>query len=674
MPSPSFLPLREVRPSGWIETFLKTQAAGLTGHPSVHGYPFGQKFWGAPNDDTGPYAAWWPYEQTGYWLDGALKCGYLCGDQTVYNMALEEIETALANADPDGYIGPEIMRDKDRWPHAVFLRAVIAQIEISGDRRYLDALARHYKAMPHPMGWERDVTGVEILVYLYQQTNDAAFLEQAEDLYQRFNEKFPNHDCALETMASDKKITVHGVTFNELAKLAAILYSVTGKEEYRQAVVNAYQKVDRDQLLADGLHSSSEDLRGRDPLDSHETCDITDYTWALGYLLQVTRDARYADRIEKVIFNALPGAVTKDFKALQYLSCPNQVIATHTSNHNTFMRAFNWMSYRPDHEVQCCPGNVHRAMPNFVARQWLKGSEDEIIAVLYGPGRVRTRVGGVPATITARTSYPCEQGLEFDIDPERPAHFTFTLRIPGWCKRASVSLNGQPLGIPLSAGTFVPLERDWQPGDRLRLDIPFELALQHFPRGGISLDYGPLTFSLPIAARAEVEAGDSTNEQRRIIHAQLYTPRSQGATSEFPAWKLTPASAWNYALCVDEKSLHELVQIQWDVPPSATPFDPARPFVTLRVPARRVESWELAQRRDILQENNWVVRGKWRSGMRRVKGRFLFTPQLPGAKDLKARLGQEVEWIELIPYGATLLRMTVFPQAAPSKRSLTGSV
>jgi hypothetical protein len=109
------------------------------------------------------------------------------------------------------------------------------------------------------------------------------------------------------------------------------------------------------------------------------------------------------------------------------------------------------------------------------------------------------------------------------------------------------------------------------------------------------------------------------------------------------------------------------VKIEWDVPPSATPFDPARPFVTLRVPARRVEGWELAQRRDILQENNWVVRGKWRSGMRRFKGTFLFTPQLPGAKDLKARLSQEVEWIELIPYGATLLRMTVFPQAELSK-------
>lgn len=660
-----FLPLREIRPAGWIEKFLKTQASGLTGHPSVHGYPFGQKFWGNPNDDTGPYAAWWPYEQTAYWLDGALKCGYLCGDESLYRMTLEEIDSAINNAAPDGFIGPESMREKDRWPHAVFFRAVLAQYEITKDARYLNALIRHYLSTPHPIDWDRDVTGVEILVYLYQQTGNSVLLEKAEDLYNRFNAKFSDHDCSLQTLNSDKKATIHGVTFNEIAKLAAILYSATRKEGYRQAVVNAYQKVDRDQLLADGLHSCSEDLRGRDPLDSHETCDITDHTWALGYLLQITLDAKYADRIEKIIFNALPGAITKDFKALQYFSCPNQVIATHTSNHNRLMRGFNWMSYRPDHEVQCCPGNVHRAMPNYVARQWMKRSESEIIAALYGPGCIQTELAGVPVTITAHTTYPCEQAIEFDIQPEQLVRFTFTVRIPSWCRRASLSLNGQPLNSStlLAPGTFVPIEREWQPGDSIRLELPFELALHHFPKGGLSIDYGPLTFSLPVAAHADVEAGDSTNDQRRIIHEELYTPRAKGATETFPAWELTPASQWNYALCVDEQSLNELVQIQWNSPSLTTPFDPAQPFITLRVPARRVEGWDVVQRQDILQQNNWVSRGKWKSGMRRVKGTFAFTPPLPSRKTLKARLSQEIEWIELIPYGSTLLRMTVFPQA-----------
>jgi hypothetical protein len=149
-----------------------------------------------------------------------------------------------------------------------------------------------------------------------------------------------------------------------------------------------------------------------------------------------------------------------------------------------------------------------------------------------------------------------------------------------------------------------------------------------FALGGISLDYGSLTFSLPIAAHAEIEVGDSTNEQRRVIHAEFYTPRRRGATDDFPARELTPVSAWNYALCLNEEPLTRLVQIEWKGPSAETLFDSAQPFVTLRVPVHKVNGWDVQQRRDILQENNWVSGGMWRSGLRRVKGTFSFTPPL----------------------------------------------
>ncbi|HEY9076017.1 MAG TPA: beta-L-arabinofuranosidase domain-containing protein [Anaerolineaceae bacterium] len=661
-----FSSLNEIRPAGWLQDFLHRQSTGLTGNVAVSGYPYGYKFWGSKADQIqGSYSTWWPYEQTAYWIDGALKCGFLAGENALYQQALDEIDFAIRYADPDGFIGPEILRNKDRWPHAVFFRAVIAQYEITGDRRYLDALIRHYRALPHPMDWSRDVTGVEILLYLYQETGESDMLALAEDLYNRYNQKFPTLDAAIPTLLSEKMPTEHGVTFNEEAKLAAMLYCATGNETYLRAVVHGYDKLDQKALLADGLHSCSEHIRGKTSRDMHETCDLTDHTWALAYLLQATGAARYADRIEQVIYNALPGSITKDFHALQYFSCPNQVIATNNSNHNLFMRTLNWMSFRPDHEVQCCPGNLHRAMPNFISRMWMRTPEGGIVAALYGPGSLKTSVGTAQtvATITARTRYPYEQVIEFAIDPAVPVSFPFVLRIPAWCKRAALSIDGQPIAESLHPGTFFSLERRWKPGSVVRLELPYEFTLNHFPQGGVSLQYGPLTLALPIAARAEKETENSTTRQRQNTLGAAYQPRPLVVKPEFPAWNLFPASDWNYALCLDEESLKELT-VEWNST-CEDPLDAANPVLKVRVPARRVRGWRIVHLRRARSFGHWIENGKFQRGIRTVEGNFQFTPPLPDPDRLPARLEKETREIELIPYAATLLRVTVFPQATP---------
>jgi hypothetical protein len=658
------MPLREIRPAGWLEDFLGRQCKGLTGNVAVSGYPYGYKFWGSRDDDTkGSYDAWWPYEQTAYWIDGALKCGYLAGDADLYHQALEEVDFAVDHAAADGFIGPDSLRAKDRWPHTVFFRAVLAQYEISGDVRYLDALVRHYHAMPHPMGWDRDVTGVEILLNLYQETGQPDLLEMAETLYARFNDQWPGHDCSLETMLSEKRPTEHGVTFNEEAKLAALLYSATGKELYLHAVVHAYEKLDRAARLADGLHSCSEHIRGNESRDMHETCDITDHTWALLYLLQATGDAHYADRIEQIIFNALPGAVTKDFHALQYFSCPNQVIVTSSSNHNLFMHGLNWMSYRPDHEVQCCPGNVHQAMPNYISKMWMRTVEGGIAAMLYGPGMLQTTAGAsqTPVKITANTRYPYGQGIEFLIQPDAPVQFPFVLRIPYWCKQARVLVNGRAAEVNCRPGTFVSVDRLWQTGDLVRLDLPFEFGLDHWPQQGISLTYGPLTLALPVPMRAEIEAENSTTLQRVNTLGAQYEPRAAVVKPEFPAWNYYPSGSWNYALCINEDTLKDLT-VEWNES-CPDPLDAANPALRVRVKARRVRGWRLVHTRRVKQFGHWTVEGKFYRGIRTVQGDFQFTPPLPDPSRLLEKLNAAVEEIELIPYGATLLRMTVFPRA-----------
>ena len=227
--------------------------------------------------------------------------------------------------------------------------------------------------------------------------------------------------------------------------------------------------------------SSSEHLRGKDPLDSHETCNIADYTWGAGYLLMATGEAGYPEKIERACFNAAPGAVKSDFTALQYFSCPNQVVANVHSNRNLFFRGRQWMSYRPNPGTECCPGEVNRIMPNYVARMWLRDAEGGLVAACYGPSTLRCAAGaaGTEVTIVEDTCYTLSEEITFTIQADAPVSFPLSLRIPSWSLHPRVLLNGAKIPETVTPGTFLRLVRTFQPGDRLTLGLP--MTIQHLP-------------------------------------------------------------------------------------------------------------------------------------------------------------------------------------------------
>jgi hypothetical protein len=664
--------LTEVRPLGWLLEFLRRQCAGLSGHPEASGYPLDHSFWDDPSrlpDVADQAMTWWPYEQTGYWVDGALKAGFLAGDETVHRKALAQIDAAIAHAAPDGFLGPDLFRDQHRWPYLMFFRAVLAEHQITGDRRYIDALVRHYRSTPHPMGFARDVSGVEILVALYAETGEPDLLEMATDLYARFNSEATEHsrDVSLAGMRSDRPVTTHGVSFNELGKLGALMYAATGDRASLDATVHAYVKVEHDHLLADGMHSGAEAMSGNDPLASHETCGITDFTWSLGHLLQITGDAHYADQLERVIFNALPGVLTKDFGTLQYFSCPNQVISTNTSNHNPMSRGDNRMQFRPGHPVQCCTGNVQRALPNYVDRMWMRGHDgiDEIAAALFGPSRIAVSLGDTQVTIEERTRYPFEQHVAFTVTPESPVRFVFSVRIPGWCRNAVVTVNDEPFAAP-APGHFCRIEREWAAGDRVDLALPFEVVPRRWPQGGTSLEMGPLTLSLPIAGHMEVD----TEDDWEVTPEEFRLSGPQQRLTDFPAYSIVPSGPWAYALDVDEASVSEDAEVQW-IAGTGFPLDVDAPAVRVSVPARRVDGWSLVETDHVQRLLPSFEDGRFRMVEHQVDGRFTLTPTLPDPETLPQRLSPDVERIELVPYANTLLRLTVFPDAHVVRRSST---
>jgi hypothetical protein len=635
--APRFDKFQEARitrivPKGWLKEFLVRQNSGLTGHHEILSYPYDTCLWAGMIPRKGEQGQdWWRYEQTAYLSDGMIRLGYLLNDQALINDSRAGVNYVLAHPQENGRLGYDFFASQ--WPMAVYFRVLQAEYLATGNEEIVEALHTHYLTYSQDelVNGKRHIINIEGMLWTYGKTGDKRLLELAERAYRDYKGDLDMADCL-----SPELIQIHGVTYMETAKLPAILYIHTGNKEYLDAALGAFKKLDRDHMLPDGIPSSNEYLVGKHPLCSHETCDITDYTWAIGYLLMATGDAAWADHIEKAVFNAGPGAVSKDFRNLQYFSSVNQTVATGTSNHNQgSVKKFHgtsWMAYWPCHQVECCAGNVHRFMPNYAARMWLRDSQGGLAAALYGPSVKKVSLDGGHQTlmVTEETRYPFSDTVTFRFDTPEPVVLPFSFRIPGWCEAPVVTINGEQYDGKLKSGTFVTLNREIKNDDVITVQLPMSVSLKEWEEFGVLIERGPLLFAYPVPEHVTID----TN-----TYAHLEGKKSSDPVN-FPALDIRPAGPWNYALDLCPGNIDEQAVV---VKTGAVgyPFDPGSVPVTIKVPVKKVPGWG------------------------RLDDRFTATLPEPG----QFECADETEMITLVPYGSTRLRISVFPDALRASSS-----
>lgn len=648
------IPANAITPKGWLKQYLMNQRDGLTGHLDNAGYPFNTVGWAAdsiPNNTS--VERWWPYSQNAYWVDGMLRCGLLLNDTFLLNKARKSIYYVLAHPDSTGFLGPQFIKpnyERDRWVYAIFFRAWMAEYEATKNPKILDAIKKHYLGDRFAHTGIRESVNAEVVLWAYAQSKDETLLEFAKEIYNNANKL--NRDSKTSDIGFLKDTVAtgeHGVTYLEKSKIGAILYLYTGDTNYLAPSIAAFKKIDKYHMLVSGTNVSSEHIEPVTTQETQEICDISDYTWNIAYLLQATGNVTYADKIERAAFNAAPGSVTKDFKALQYFSSPNQVIAARGS----YIRGGgDQMRYAPNPGTECCPANVNRMMPNFAINSWMTDGRGGIVAAMYAPSLVTFPVGEYKknVTIVEETNYPFSDSIKFTMHLKEQTGFDFYIRIPQWCSNPKVLLNGVAVKETLTQGTYVPLFAQYKEGDMVTVILPSTFNLTPQVENGITVEKGPLIYALKIAENWKIDSKDNRS------------------TADFPAYELFAKSPWNYALCLTPENIQQQIKVI-KKPYSDNPWSIENAPIELQVPARLVTGWAM-DNKTAMQFENWKVKrnemGKvtswYMEGKGTRKGMWSFSPLLPDAKLIQKSRNNKIETVTLVPYGCSKLRITVFPK------------
>ncbi len=628
----------QVKPCGWLREMLEKERDGFPGHLDEIGYPFNLPCWTLKSLADGGFEQWWPYEQTGYWMDSMLRTALLLRDEDMLGKFRAIVDTSIEKAEEDGFIGPDELKihtGRYQWPHAVYFRGVYALWSATGEEKYLKALERHFMLEGNQFDEDRTAVCIETMLRVAEATQNEALYEKAGRNYLELQQKCADTvDYGYRKMLSDVSTSIHGVTLNEVGRLPAIYYSYFGDSEQLKAVEHLFEKILADHMLPDGVHSSTEGTCGNRSLNAHESCDISDFTWSMGYLLAATGDGKYADLLERAMLNAAPGAIGPDFKTVQYFSSVNQVRAGRTSCHVARFENTSRMAYQPHHYPECCVGNIGRAYPNYVARMYFEDAEGVVLA-LYGD----SEYAGKGLKITQTGGYPFSDTLTFDISCDHPVETALKFRIPGWCMGAQLTLNGKNIPVHPVKG-FASLRAVFKDGDQITLRLPMTFTSHISSEGGVYFDYGPLLLTLKI----EEEWTQDALEPRQ--------------TADFPAWNIEPKTEWRYAVSGNESA--ELIQNAFSDRPwwSGYPCE-------FRLTARKLTGWDFLRKeapgRKTSGNEEGIDARQIALGATEVTDDLVQTPPLPEKQEIAAWLGDE-EQITLVPYGCTNLRLTVFPK------------
>jgi DUF1680 family protein len=436
---------------------------------------------------------------------------------------LSDIAALLEKAqDADGYLNSYYQVDHrdEQWSDLGFshemytaghlIQAAVAAARAAGSpqlvtvaRRFADLLVRRFGA-----GGADVIDGhpeVETaLVELYRLTGHRPYLELARRFLDlrghgllgdgRFGPRYWQDHAPL--LAADEA-TGHAVRQMYLLAGAVDVAVETGDHELLAAAERLWDSALASKTyLTGGQGSRHKDEGFGDPYELPpdrayaETCAAIGSFQLAWRLLLATGKARYADEMERVLYNGIAGSTALDGRSFFY-SNPLQLRTGHDGSHeDTPSQRLTWYS------CACCPPNLARLMASLQAYT-STGSLQELHLHLYSAGTVTAG----SYRLAVRTSYPWDERIDITLEEAGEGPWTLALRVPAWCRDARLTVNGSLVRAGAQEG-YLRVTRNWTAGDvvSLVLAMPPRLVAAHprvdAVRGSAALTRGPVVYCL----------------------------------------------------------------------------------------------------------------------------------------------------------------------------------
>ncbi|CAH1216278.1 Non-reducing end beta-L-arabinofuranosidase [Paenibacillus plantiphilus] len=475
------------------------------------------------------------------WIEAASYSLALHPDAELEKRVDETIDLLASGQQPDGYLNIYFtaVEPGKRWmdlkdAHELYcaghlFEAGVAHFEATGSRKLLDVVCKYADYIAQVFGSaEGQIQGycghpeIELaLVRLYRCTNNRSYLDLSKYFVDErgrqpnyfdsekearggtpayFEHYFsaPGRQTTHDYSQSHKPVREQEQVVGHSVR-AMYLYSAMADlaEEYNDptlmdACKNLWNHLTETQMYITGGIGSSEGNEGFTdeydlPNDTAycETCASIGLVFWNHRMLHATGEAKYADVLERALYNGAISGVSLSGKSFFYVN----PLESHGQHHRQ-----EWF------EVSCCPANLSRLLTTLGQYIYSEG-EREAAVNLYVQSTGELAVNGEQVKLRQQTNYPWEGHVAVTLELGKSSEFALKLRRPGWCSRVEVSVNGEKQPASVEKG-YIVLDRVWNNGDRVELEM--EMVAERIyvnpavaaDRGRVAIQRGPVVYCL----------------------------------------------------------------------------------------------------------------------------------------------------------------------------------